>query len=173
MEALTRFGTYDPMCGNGKGVSFFPRSLRLCRIVTAGGRVKKGAFVTHLGLPAPHSHCPTPVLTNQHSLSLFHPSVCRPSASVRPSVRPFPYDQPSRCSRSSRAPLSPPSGHGGVSASFSHFVLPPPLPFPSLRRHSSAIDRQGRWTTFLRSFYAAYKAEGASASVARRGVMGL
>ena len=170
MEALTRFGTYDPMCGNGKGVSVFSRSLPLPLPHCDSGRKREERGLRYPLRPRLRSFPFLHSRTNQPTFTFPLSSIRRPTV-IPSAFRPFPYDQASRCSRSSRAPLSPSLGAWRGKCIIFSFRAAPPLPFPSLRRHSSAIDRQGRWTTFLRSFYAAYKAE--AASVARRGVMGL
>ena len=126
--------------------SFLLPSFRLCRIVTARREGKGRAFVTHLGLLAlPSLPAAYPVLSNQHSLSLLHPSVRRP----RPSIPLRSTQSQRRCSRAPRPSLTA-LGNGGQCIIFS-FRAAPLLPFPSLRRRSSAIDRRGRWTFLLRS----------------------
>ena len=124
----------------------------------SGGRGRgRTAFVTHLGLLALHSPSPTPVLTNQHSLSLLHPSI-RPSVVRvrRPSI-------PSRSTQSQSQQSGPSSL--GARGSVHHFLISccpsSSLPlFAPLARLPLIAAADGR------PYYAACKAErreGASA----------
>ena len=132
MEALTRFGTYDPMCGNGKGVSVFPPSLPPPLPHCDSGIRKSEERGLRYPLRPPRPPLPLPhSRTNQPTFTFPLSSIC-PSSVHSLTINPV-------AAVAAVGPLSPSLGAWRGQCIIFSFRAAPPLPFPSLLRHSSRL----------------------------------